>query len=463
MHPILPRPSRPLGTSLLLLLAVIALPATLLAEPPPSTGAQAKPIFQWLDEGNDEELLKIKPKTLLKAITKGRRFKSFERGEQRIDLEDGFGRETRLHLFVPKKPSGVLLLLHGLGGSGRQLMPHYQSWAEQNGLIIAAPSAKKLGKVKNEDWNSTAEQLQHWFSYREEGFTMRALAELKRRYPFDENRVFISGYSMGGFTSWNLAMRFPDRFAAAAPIAGGISQREYQIDTDEELRPLLWNLWGVPMYILHGSSDQTVPASFDQQSRDQLRSWRYPHEYKEVSGAGHILDVRAGTPLMRGLQSYLQKKRRDPNPKEIRFHSLGPSMPQAYWLRIEEFVGDEPARVTAKIGKKNRIEIESEGAKRLTVFIDEKHIKLSRKITVVWNGTEVFDGKVKASTETILQSWRAKEDRSLLYSASIPLSIAEEEPDPEEKKKNSRNLRAVSEALPALPLENLILRAQESR
>ena len=38
--------------------------------------------------------------------------------------------------------------------------------------------------------------------------------------PNDENRIYITGLSMGGGGTWNLLNRNPDRFAAAVPIAG---------------------------------------------------------------------------------------------------------------------------------------------------------------------------------------------------------------------------------------------------
>src|SRR5438477_11565395 len=47
-------------------------------------------------------------------------------GESTDRLTDGFGRETDLWTIVPKsydksKPSGVVIMLHGLGGTGAQL------------------------------------------------------------------------------------------------------------------------------------------------------------------------------------------------------------------------------------------------------------------------------------------------------------------------------------------------------
>ena len=433
----------PVTTALFALLMTIAAPAqppvavpVAIVAPavgaPPSSTMAPPPVFEWFDSENFEELKEVKPSTLLKSLRKGRRFAKFETGTQKRPFADGTGRETQLHLYVPKKPTGIVFLLHGLGGGGGQLMPHYEQWAERSGLILAAPSARKLGKVKNEDWSSTAESLQHWWSYRPDGFVLSALSVLKREFPINEDRVYLSGYSMGGFGTWNLGLRYPDRFAAAAPIAGGISQHEYQIERDDKLRALVANASQLPFYIVHGEADQTVSVDHDRKTRAQLQKLGYEHEYREISGAGHILDVRAGSPLMKGIQAWLGDRTRKSHPTTVRFHSLGEYMNQAYWIRIDEYDGGGPGDVTAKIRKNNQITIETKGVKKLTVFIDDTRIKLLRPVVITWNGTEVHKKKVKSSSEAIIESWRAREDRQLLYPAMVTIEIPAEE-DTEKK------------------------------
>ena len=47
------------------------------------------------------------------------------------------------------------------------------------------------------------------------------LKEVIAEYNVDQTRIYLTGYSMGGYGSWNLLVRSPSWFAAAAPIAGG--------------------------------------------------------------------------------------------------------------------------------------------------------------------------------------------------------------------------------------------------
>jgi predicted peptidase len=46
------------------------------------------------------------------------------------------------------------------------------------------------------------------------------LDEVVKQYRIDEDRIYITGLSMGGAGTWNLAAKYPQRFAAIAPICG---------------------------------------------------------------------------------------------------------------------------------------------------------------------------------------------------------------------------------------------------
>ena len=64
----------------------------------------------------------------------------------------------------------------------------------------------------------------------------------------DARRVYVTGGSMGGFTTWQLACAHPDWFAAAVPVCGGGQE---------------WfasRLKGMPVWAFHGLLDETVPV-----------------------------------------------------------------------------------------------------------------------------------------------------------------------------------------------------------
>ena len=73
------------------------------------------------------------------------------------------------------------------------------------------------------------------------------LREITKRYRVDENRIYLTGLSMGGYGTWSLAMEYPNRFAAIAPICGG---------GDTTKAHLLEN---IPIWVFHGAKDPVVP------------------------------------------------------------------------------------------------------------------------------------------------------------------------------------------------------------
>ena len=59
---------------------------------------------------------------------------------------------------------------------------------------------------------------------RREGYLLAILDETLARYRVDPDRVYLTGLSYGGFGTWYLASRHPQRFAAIAPIIGGLAE-----------------------------------------------------------------------------------------------------------------------------------------------------------------------------------------------------------------------------------------------
>jgi predicted esterase len=362
------------------------------------------------------------PAKLVEAIRRGRPLAEAVTGETKERLTDAFGRETDLWIIVPKsydrtKPAGVFLALHGLGGTGAQLKDLWAAYAAEHNFIIAAPSAQKEPPdLKNED--TGGRELKHWWCYREGGFPLSALSVLKKRYAIDENSVILTGYSMGGFGTWNIGLRYPDRFCALIPYAGGLSRAEYAgLKVDERMRKLHLNSFNLPVCFIHGDADKTVPVEFDRESDKQLKALGYEHEYKEVAKGGHIMNVREGGEIMAGIQKWVEGRVRKPHPREVKHHAIGDYCPRSYWVRLEGFK-DKSAEVRASINGQ-AIDFTATGADKVTFYIDETLLDLSKPVKVTSGGATLFEGEVKPSMEVVLETWWAREDRDLLYRAKI--------------------------------------------
>jgi predicted peptidase len=93
------------------------------------------------------------------------------------------------------------------------------------------------------------------------GQTLCALLdETIRRYRIDTNRVYLTGLSMGGFGTWDLALTWPERFAAVIPIAGGGSDLPIILARIGYVSPeKTAALKSLAFWAFHGANDAVVP------------------------------------------------------------------------------------------------------------------------------------------------------------------------------------------------------------
>jgi predicted peptidase len=86
------------------------------------------------------------------------------------------------------------------------------------------------------------------------------LHQLQRQFPVDPDRIYLTGYSSGGHATWAMALAYPARFAAIAPVAGAGNPREAR-----------QRLGHLPAWIFHGVKDQVVPVGHGRQMAEAMR------------------------------------------------------------------------------------------------------------------------------------------------------------------------------------------------
>lgn len=103
------------------------------------------------------------------------------------------------------------------------------------------------------------------------------IQSVKQEFHVDDNRVYLTGVSMGGYGTWYMALRHPELFAAIAPVCGGgMVWRAYVLDMA---------IWAV-----HGTEDEVVyPAESIQMIHKVRMSDTNKQEVKLtlLDGVGH--------------------------------------------------------------------------------------------------------------------------------------------------------------------------------
>ncbi|HEY3319071.1 MAG TPA: prolyl oligopeptidase family serine peptidase [Planctomycetota bacterium] len=147
----------------------------------------------------------------------------------------------------PQKRWPLVLFLHGSGERGDDLEkvkihgpPKLASKGKDYPFILIAP------QCPDGVWWLTAD-LNH------------LLDEVSAKFRVDPERIYVTGLSMGGFGTWQLAMQYPQRFAAIAPICGG-----GDADDVERIKHL-------PVWIFHGAKDSAVPVKFSEDMEAALK------------------------------------------------------------------------------------------------------------------------------------------------------------------------------------------------
>lgn len=105
--------------------------------------------------------------------------------------------------------------------------------------------------------------------------SLELITSLQQEFSIDENRLYVTGLSMGGFGTWEVIQRHPNMFAAAVPVCGG-GDPTYA----REIAHL-------PIWAFHGDADTAVKPL---RSRDMIAAIKQAGgdpKYTEYPGVGH--------------------------------------------------------------------------------------------------------------------------------------------------------------------------------
>ena len=130
---------------------------------------------------------------------------------------------------------------------------------------------------------------------------MRVIADVRRAYPIDPERITLTGASMGGGGTWAIGLRHPELFAALAPVCGFANFQRMVNPADAALYDLARlaalsppaiaeNAAHQQLFIFHGDKDPTVPVEDSRQmvARYEALGWLGKNvHYTEYPGVQH--------------------------------------------------------------------------------------------------------------------------------------------------------------------------------
>lgn len=201
------------------------------------------------------------------------------------------GRVSRYQVFVPRDAEAqrgalpVVLFLHGSGERGsdghRQttagLGPHLRDHAREFPALVVLPQAPE-----DQEWSGINNRI-----------ALAALDATIAEFGADPARQYLTGMSMGGYGSWNIALEHPTRFAAIVPVCGAVLAPravraslfvESVANEADPYAAIAERLKATPIWMFHGALDDVVlpaddrklKAAFDAAGAGDVRYTEYP-------------------------------------------------------------------------------------------------------------------------------------------------------------------------------------------
>lgn len=201
------------------------------------------------------------------------------------------GEIYRYVVFIPEEWTSawkwpVILSLHGSIERGHDgvsqsrvaLGRALRRYPERFPAIVVMPQCRP-----NVDWRTPAMQAQ----------ALAALESSMKEFNGDPQRLYLAGLSMGGYGTWNLAAKYPHKFAALVVICGGI-----QAPQSVAMKPLVPGkdnpyartaraIARIPIWVFHGDLDKNVPVTESRRMVDALNALGAKVKYTEYKGVAH--------------------------------------------------------------------------------------------------------------------------------------------------------------------------------
>ena len=227
------------------------------------------------------------------------------------------GRSYTWQVFVPaavlsgeETSPAVILFLHGAGQTG-------SDGVRQTEIGLPAvlrerpdfPALVVMPQTPRGAWWGTPEI---------ERMALAALDATSAEFGGDPERTYLTGLSLGGYGTWALAYRHPERFAALVPVCGGITTRRTRIPVpdwhpsathpDDPWAETARVVVDIPVWLFHGGEDRRVPTEESRRMVAALEAAGAQPKYTEYPGVGH--DSWVAAYREEGLYEWLFSQRR---------------------------------------------------------------------------------------------------------------------------------------------------------
>lgn len=175
-------------------------------------------------------------------------------------------------IYVPQalqagRRAPLVIALHGRPQTEAELLgqPYLRRLAESTGTIVVAPYGRGLYDFAEPAASDVYDVVQ----------------SVQAAFPVDSHRTYLVGYSMGAFSVFKIGPRGGHHWAAVMSISGAVLNSEVRAIT------IAWP--DVPIYVVTGAHDTSIPPKYGEETASFLASIGIPVTFYEEPRGEHMV------------------------------------------------------------------------------------------------------------------------------------------------------------------------------
>lgn len=261
----------------------------------------------------------------------------------------------------------------------------------------------------------------YWWQDSQADNVAEILRRVKRDYHVDDDRVVLGGVSDGGTGAYFFAFKQPTQWSAfLAYIGHPAVLRNPQSGGGHRL--YFENLMNKPLYIVNGEVDRLYPAESVQPFIEVLQQAEIEHVFRVIEDGGH--NTRWLPEETPAIEAFKQENPRDPLPEKLNWIAdRVDRYNRNHWLVIDELSDSKTPGIIEVHRDGNAFTVSADAISRFTLLLNPEEVDLNQSVSVVVDGETVYDGMVEPSAATLLDWLQRDLDRSLLFTASLTISL----------------------------------------
>lgn len=360
--------------------------------------------LEKLLRNNEASTRRVAWESFLASTNHGDLRKNFD--EKNVRFEDHVSPYTVKTVGTrPATGWGLFIAMHGGGGAPQALNDsqwkhmqiYYRDHPEAGGYKYVALRAP------DNTWNG-------FYT----GYAYPLMANLVRQFllfgDVDPNKVFLMGYSHGGYGAFAMGPKMPDRFAAihasaAAPADGAVA---------DTLRNTVFTCMIGEKDTAYGRIERNKEFKADIQRLRGDRIDIFPVTVQIIADHPH-----SGLPDRDSIAE-MYAVVRNPVPRELTWAMTDGVIRDFFWLHVAAPVKGEKFNVTCR---DNTVTVETApNVESASIFLDERLIDFAKPVSLVLNG-KTTTRKLKPSLRTLCETLQRRGDPDLACTAEISLPV----------------------------------------